>query len=305
MGLKDLFKFKRRKKDNTKPSQELISEQELSELWAQCPSCKATIYTTELKANFSVCPKCEYHFRISSYERLEQLIDPDTWEEMNCSVKPADPLKFVDLKPYPQSVESARKRSGATEAIITGVGKIDGHETALGVMEFGFLGGSMGSVVGERIARLCETAIERKLPVVLVSSSGGARMHEGLFSLMQMAKTSAMLGELRRNKLLYISVLADPTYGGVSASYATLGDMIIAEPKAKIGFAGPRVIEETIRQKLPKDFQTSEYLLEHGQIDLVVHRKELKKMLAQLIYLHSKVHVGQSISASLEMASKV
>ncbi len=306
MGLKDLFKFKRRNKDNVKPSQELISEQELSELWAQCPSCKATIYTTELKANLSVCPKCEHHFRISSYERVEQLVDPDTWEELNCSVKPADPLKFVDLKPYPQSVDSARKRSGATEAIITGVGKIDGHETALGVMEFSFLGGSMGSVVGERIARLCETAIEKKLPVILVSSSGGARMHEGLFSLMQMAKTSAVLGELRRNKLLYISLLADPTYGGVSASYATLGDVIIAEPKAKIGFAGPRVIEETIRQKLPKDFQTSEYLLEHGQIDLVIHRKELKKMLARLIAMHGNIHINEEANLrNFPVASKV
>jgi acetyl-CoA carboxylase carboxyl transferase subunit beta len=287
MGLKDIFKFKRKRNEPAKPSAELISEQELSELWAQCPSCKTTIYTTELKANSMVCHKCEYHFRISSYERIEQLIDADTWEEINGSIRPSDPLKFVDLKPYVQSLESAKKRSGATEAIVTGIGKINGCETALGVMEFGFMGGSMGSVVGERIARLCEMAIDKKLPVVLISTSGGARMHEGLLSLMQMAKTSAVLAELKKSKLLFISVLTDPTYGGVSASFAMLGDIIIAEPRAKIGFAGPRVIEETIRQKLPKDFQTSEYLLEHGQIDLVVHRNKLKQQLSQLIKLHN------------------
>lgn len=287
MSIKDLFKFKKRKsQEQTKPSQELISEQELSELWAQCMSCKTTIYTTELKANLMVCPKCDHHFRISSYERIEQMIDPDTWEEINGSIKPTDPLKFIDLKPYASSIEAAKKKSGATEAIVTGLGKINGLETACGFMEFGFLGGSMGSVVGERIARLAEIAIQKKLAMVLVSTSGGARMHEGLLSLMQMAKTSAMLSELKKHKLLFISILTDPTYGGVSASFATLGDIIIAEPKAKIGFAGPRVIEETIRQKLPKDFQTSEYLLKHGQIDLVISRKELKKMVAQLIKMH-------------------
>ena len=280
MSIKDLFKFKRRKNlEQAKPSQELISEQELSELWAQCPSCKTTIYTTELKANLMVCTKCEHHFRISSYDRIEQMIDADTWEEINGSIKPTDALNFVDLKPYPESIIGAKKKSGATEAIVTGIGKINGLETAFGVMEFGFLGGSMGSVVGERIARLAETAIQKKLPVVLISTSGGARMHEGLLSLMQMAKTSSALLALKKHKLLFISVLTDPTYGGVSASFAMLGDIIMAEPKAKIGFAGPRVIEETIRQKLPKDFQTSEYLLKHGQIDLVVSRKELKKRL--------------------------
>jgi acetyl-CoA carboxylase carboxyl transferase subunit beta len=295
MSLKNLFKFKRKKQEPVKPSQELISEQELSELWAQCPACKTTIYTAELKSNLMVCTKCEHHFRISSYERVEQLIDADTWDEINCSIKPADPLNFIDLKPYAQSVEAAKKKSGATEAIVTGIGKIHGQEAAFGIMEFGFLGGSMGSVVGERIARLCEAAIARSLPVILIASSGGARMHEGLFSLMQMAKTSASLAQLKAHKLLYVSVLTDPTYGGVSASFATLGDIIIAEPKAKIGFAGPRVIEETIRQKLPKDFQTSEYLLEHGQIDLVVKRPELKKMLSQLIKLHRKTSPLQTV----------
>lgn len=294
MGLKDLFKFKPRKKETPKTG-DTLSGQELTELWTQCPSCKAMIYNEDLKKNLMICNKCEHHFRITAYDRIEQLVDAGTWEEVNCSITPADPLEFVDLKPYVKSVEDAKKRSGSTEAIITGVGSIHGVETAIAVMEFTFLGGSMGSVVGERIARLCELAIQKKLPVLIVSSSGGARMHEGLFSLMQMAKTSAMLLKLRENKLLFISVLTDPTYGGVSASFAMLGDIIIAEPKAKIGFAGPRVIEETIRQKLPKDFQTSEYLLEHGQIDLVVHRKELKKMLSQLFRMHLPVGSLQAV----------
>jgi len=285
MKLKELFRFKPRKKASPK-APETLSGQELNELWTQCPACKTMIYNEDLKNNLMVCHKCEHHCRISAYERIEQLIDPGTWEEVNCSVKPADPLNFIDLKPYTQSIEDAKKRSGSTEAIITGTGAINGLEVAIAVMEFSFMGGSMGSVVGERIARLCELAIQRKLPLLIVSSSGGARMHEGLLSLMQMAKTSAMLLKLRENKLLFISILADPTYGGVSASFAMLGDIIIAEPKAKIGFAGPRVIEETIRQKLPKDFQTAEYLLEHGQIDLVKHRKDLKTTLAQLFRMH-------------------
>ncbi|MDJ0625347.1 MAG: acetyl-CoA carboxylase, carboxyltransferase subunit beta [Candidatus Caenarcaniphilales bacterium] len=286
MGLKDLFKLKRSRKGLGVPPKEIISGEEISELWTQCKSCNTMIYNNDLKKNLMICPKCEHHFRISSYERIEQLIDAGTWEEVNCSIETDDPLKFHDLKSYADRVEAAKKTSGTTEAIITGTAKIKGYDFALGVMEFSFLGGSMGSVVGERIARLCEIAIENKFPLVLVSSSGGARMHEGLFSLMQMAKTSSSLAKLRDNNLLFISLLADPTYGGVSASFATLGDIIIAEPKAKIGFAGPRVIEETIRQKLPKNFQTAEYLLEHGQLDMVVHRKDLKNKLAQLIKMH-------------------
>jgi acetyl-CoA carboxylase carboxyl transferase subunit beta len=289
MGLRDLFKFKRSKKQPKDTANELISDEELSELWTQCPSCKTMIYNTELKANLKVCPKCDHHFRIGAYERIEQLIDAGTWEELNYSIKTADPLNFVELKKYTEAIEAAKKKSGSTEAIITGLGKINGEETAIGVMEFGFLGGSMGAVVGERIARLCDTAYEKNLPVILVASSGGARMHEGLFSLMQMAKTSGSLNKLKEKGLVYVSILVDPTYGGVSASFAMLGDIIIAEPKAKIGFAGPRVIEETIRQKLPKDFQTAEYLLEHGQIDLVINRAELKSKLSMLIKMHSKV----------------
>ncbi|MDX1918311.1 MAG: acetyl-CoA carboxylase, carboxyltransferase subunit beta [Candidatus Caenarcaniphilales bacterium] len=286
MSLKDLFKFRKQRPRRTSPQTELMSEEDISELWTQCPACKTVNYNADLKANLKVCKNCQHHFRISSYERIEFLIDAGSWDELNGNIRPSDPLNFVDLKPYTRSLEDAKKRAGTTEAIVTGVGKIQGYDLALGVMEFAFLGGSMGSVVGERIACLVDTAIERKLPLILVSSSGGARMHEGLFSLMQMAKTATALAQLKKAGQLYISVLADPTYGGVSASYAMLGDIIIAEPGAKIGFAGPRVIEETIRQKLPKDFQTSEYMLEHGQIDLVIPRKELKSQITQLIRLH-------------------
>ena len=286
MKLKDLFKFKQKKSNTLSP--EGLSDKELSDLWTQCSACKTTIYNADLKGNLMICHKCEHHFRIDSATRIAQLVDINTWQEINENIIASDPLNFTDLKPYTESIKAAKSRSGCTEAIITGFGKINNLEMALGIMEFNFLGGSMGSVVGERIARLAEEALKRQTPLVLVSSSGGARMHEGLLSLMQMAKTSAALTKLREHKILFISVLADPTYGGVSASFAMLGDIIIAEPKAKIGFAGPRVIEETIRQKLPKGFQTSEYLLEHGQIDLVIHRKKMKETLATLISMHKK-----------------
>ncbi len=288
MGLKtSLFRFRTRKVQSLEKKEDILSDKELIDLWSQCPYCKAMIYNDELKKNLRVCPKCNHHFRMNSYERIEQLIDAGTWEELNNNIKTANPLNFVDIKAYSNRIEEAKKQSGTSEAIITGVGNIYGQRTSLAVMEFSFLGGSMGSVVGERICRSIEYSIENKLPLIIISSSGGARMHEGLFSLMQMAKTSSSLQKLRQAKLLYISVLADPTYGGVSASFATLGDIIIGEPGAKIGFAGPRVIEETIRQKLPKDFQTAEYLLEHGQLDLVIDRHNLKNKLFQLIKMHN------------------
>lgn len=280
-----LFSFRKKKQE---PKNELLSDKEISELWTQCPSCKSMIYSSELKNTMSVCAKCNYHFRVPAYERIEYLVDPNSWEELFNSVSTLDPLKFTDLKAYTNRIEEAKKSCGASESVITGIAKINNLNIALSVMEFSFMGGSMGSVMGERFCRICEHAIENKLPVISICSSGGARMQEGLFSLMQMSKTSAILKKLKDNKLLFISVLTDPTYGGVSASFAMLGDIIIAEPKAKIGFAGPRVIEETIRQKLPKDFQTSEYLLEHGQIDLVIPRQELKNKIYTLVKMHSK-----------------
>lgn len=287
MGLKtSLYRLRRRKLFKKNQSEELLSEEDVSDLWKQCPDCKEMVYHTDMEDNMSVCPHCGYHFRVSAYERIEQLIDAGTWNELFHEITTSDPLEFVDLKRYKHRLESAKKVSESSEAIITGHGKVLGEEMALGVMEFKFLGGSMGSVVGERIKCLAEYAVENKIPLMLVSASGGARMHEGLVSLFQMAKTSAALNKLKDEKLLFISLLTDPTYGGVSASFSMLGDIIMAEPKARIGFAGPRVIEETIKQKLPKDFQSSEYLLEHGQIDLITPRKELKQQVNTLIKLH-------------------
>lgn len=290
MGLKtSLFRFRRRSLSEPK-KEDILSDEELIELWTKCPECKAMLYNADLRANLKVCPKCAYHFRIGSYDRIEQLADAGSWEELFSSVKTADPLKFSDLRAYAERVEQARRDSGSSEAIITGKAKLNSIDAGLAVMEFNFMGGSMGSVVGERLSRLCDYCIKEKLPLILFSTSGGARMQEGLVSLLQMAKTSSALQRLRENKLIFISVLLDPTYGGVSASFAMLGDIIIAEPGAKIGFAGPRVIEETIRQKLPKDFQTSEYLLEHGQIDLITDRHSLKATLSKLLRMHSSVN---------------
>lgn len=287
MGLRTLFGLKKKKKQNISIKKEILSDDSLAELWTQCPMCKTMLYTEELKKNFSICNKCSYHFRISAQERINMLIDPDSWEENNEFIITSDPLKFSDLKSYPDKIKKAKKISEENEAIVTGTGNINSQKVAMAIMEFKFLGGSMGSVVGEKIVRLCELAEEKLLPLIIISSSGGARMHEGLFSLLQMAKTASALEKLQEKNLLFISFLTDPTYGGVSASFATLGDIIISEPGAKIGFAGPRVIQETIRQKLPKNFQTSEYLLEHGQIDLVISRDKLKDKLSLLLEMHS------------------
>ncbi len=295
MGLKDFFKNRRLKKATkngtsgnlgelkAQPSDELLCT-----LWAKCQGCNELLYTSELKKNLSICKHCNYHHRITAHERIEQLIDFGSFVEVNEDVSPADPLSFSDLKPYKNRIKDAQHSTNVKEAIVTGVGTIDHQGVAIGVMEFEFIGGSMGAVVGEKICRLIERAMNDRLPLILVSSSGGARMHEGILSLMQMAKTSSSLKKLHDEKLLYISLLAEPTFGGVTASFSMLGDIIIAEPKARIGFAGRRVIEETIRQKLPKDFQTAEYLLENGQIDDVISRHSLKKYLSEIVRLHSQ-----------------
>ena len=284
MKLREIFG--RKNKVESFQKENALSEEEISDLWTQCKNCKSMIYNTELKKNQDVCPNCNYHLRTEAYSRIEHLIDPGSWQELNSCVQTDDLLDFVDLKKYKDRLEGAKKKSGSTEAVVTGLGQINQKKVALSVMDFSFLGGSMGSVVGERFYRLAERAVKERVPLVSISSSGGARMHEGLTSLMQMAKTSLAVKLLSDQRLLYLSVLTDPTYGGVSASFASLGDIIIAEPNAKIGFAGPRVIEGTIRQKLPKSFQTSEYLLEHGQVDLIVERKKLKSVISELICLH-------------------
>ncbi|MEO1005645.1 MAG: acetyl-CoA carboxylase, carboxyltransferase subunit beta, partial [Cyanobacteria bacterium J06638_38] len=271
----------------TEPSVQKQQERDIADgLWTKCGSCGSVAYTKDLQANQLVCPECDYHNRVDSDERIRQLIDADTWKPLNENIHPLDPLKFRDRKDYQARLQDYQTKTGLTDAVKTGTGLIDGLPLALGVMDFRFMGGSMGSVVGEKLCRLIEHATAEQFPVVIVCASGGARMQEGMFSLMQMAKISGALQRHQTAKLLYIPVLAHPTMGGVTASFAMLGDIIIAEPKATIGFAGRRVIEQTLREKLPDGFQTSEYLLEHGFVDTIVPRTQLKRTLAQLISLH-------------------
>ncbi len=254
-------------------------------LWVKCNSCKEIVYRKEVERNLQVCPKCNYHFRISAKERLTLLIDGGTFQELAGDILPTDPLKFKDSKSYKDRLEENRKKSGLTEAVITGEGRLNGIPVVIAIMDFHFMGGSMGSVVGEKVTRATEEATQKGVPLIIVSSSGGARMQEGMFSLMQMAKVSAAIARHKEAGLPYISVLTDPTFGGVSASFAMLGDIIIAEPKSLIGFAGPRVIEQTIKQQLPEDFQRAEFLLDHGLIDMVVERKNMKETVYRLLTL--------------------
>ncbi|MCB1107334.1 MAG: acetyl-CoA carboxylase carboxyltransferase subunit beta [Chlamydiia bacterium] len=251
--------------------------------WIKCTKCEEMIHANELQSNHNCCPKCDHHYRISALQRVDLLADEETFTELFGEIEATDPLDFVDSEPYRERLTKAEKKTGRNEAILTGTCEIGGREVALGVLDFGFMGGSMGSVVGERITLLIEHAIKKKLPVILVSSSGGARMQESIYSLMQMAKTSAALAKLHNKKLPFISVLTNPTTGGVTASFASLGDIIIAEPDALIGFAGPRVVEQTIREKLPDTAQKSEFLLEKGMVDCIVKRSELKEKLTFFI----------------------
>jgi acetyl-CoA carboxylase carboxyl transferase subunit beta len=252
-------------------------------LWVKCPACAQIIYNKDLATNLNVCPKCAHHFRISAAERLRTLFDDGLWTEHDRGLVSTDPLRFTDTKPYTDRLKASIEATGLKDAIIVGTGRLDGIETIVAAMEYGFIGGSMGVVVGEKITRAIERAGSERCPLVIVCCSGGARMMEGALSLMQMAKISGALARLDRARVPYISVLTDPTTGGVTASFAMLGDLNIAEPKALIGFAGPRVIEQTIRQKLPDGFQRSEFLLEKGMLDLVVDRRELKATIASAL----------------------
>ncbi|MBI5203895.1 MAG: acetyl-CoA carboxylase carboxyltransferase subunit beta [Nitrospirae bacterium] len=252
-------------------------------LWVKCENCKEIVYKKEIDKNLRVCPKCNYHFRISARERIKLLADDGTFIEFNADITSGDPLSFKDTMPYPERIKESQKRSGLNEAVISGEALVNGHPVVLAIMDFSFMGGSMGSVVGEKIAMAAEAALEKEVPLICVASSGGARMQEGIFSLMQMAKVSAAIGRLKDNGVPYISVVADPTFGGVAASFATLGDVIIAEPRSLVGFAGPRVIEQTMKQQLPDNFQRAEFLLEHGLIDMVVNREDMKATLTKLI----------------------
>ena len=252
-------------------------------LWVKCEGCRQIIWKKDLEENLNVCPKCEKHFRIDARRRLALLLDENQFEMFDGNISSTDPLKFVDLKPYASRLRQAQRDTGLKDAVINAQGKLQGRPVIASVMEYAFIGGSMGAVVGEMITRAVERALDSKTPLIIVSASGGARMMEGVVSLMQLAKISAALARLDKAKVPYISVLTDPTTGGVTASFAMLGDLNIAEPGALIGFAGPRVIEQTIRQKLPAGFQRSEFLLEHGMLDAVVPRKELKPYISRAL----------------------
>jgi acetyl-CoA carboxylase carboxyl transferase subunit beta len=275
-------------------------EREIADgLWSKCEACGVLTYTKDLRANQMVCPECDHHIRVYSDERIRQLIDANTWTAMDESLRATDPLKFKDRKSYSDRLRETQEKIKLTDAVQTGIGQLDGQPLALGVMDFRFMGGSMGSVVGEKLTRLIERATRERLPVVILCASGGARMQEGMLSLVQMAKISGALERHREARLLYIPVLTHPTTGGVTASFAMLGDIILAEPKATIGFAGRRVVEQTLREKLPEDFQTAEYLLQHGFVDAIVPRTQLKKTLAQLIRLHQPATTASQFSAHL------
>lgn len=252
-------------------------------LWTKCPKCSHLLHDKELDAGLKVCQKCDHHFPITARERIHALVEVCSFEEMDAEMISVDALKFTGVASYKQKLDGYRKSTGLADAILTGIAKLGTHRVALGVMDFSFLGGSMGAVVGEKITRLVEAATDRGLPVILISSSGGARMYEGMFSLMQMAKTCGALAYLARNRLPYISVLTHPTTAGVMASYASIGDLILAEPGAMIGFAGPRVIKDTTQAELPPGFQTAEFLRDHGLIDAIVHRKEMKERLIEYL----------------------
>ena len=254
-----------------------------SDVFDKCPECGEILYRARLEQNLFVCPECGYHNRIGAEAYITLLLDDAEYEEIGLDLRSADPLHFVDLKPYPQRLETAERQHGPGDAVRTVVGNLDGVAVGLAVMDFAFIGGSMGSVVGEKISRLGKRCLEERMPLIILSTSGGARMMEGILSLMQMAKTSAILAQLHEAGLPFFSILTDPTTGGVTASYAMLGDVHLAEPGALIGFAGPRVIEQTIKQELPEGFQRSEFLLEHGMVDVIVDRREMKQTIARLL----------------------
>ncbi|HEU5210227.1 MAG TPA: acetyl-CoA carboxylase, carboxyltransferase subunit beta [Longimicrobiales bacterium] len=269
-----------------KPKQKLRAEDRRdlpSDVFDKCPSCGAIVYRARMEQNLFVCPECGHHQRLDAEGYLRALFDDEDYEEHFLELRSDDPLDFVDLKPYPQRLETAERRHGPGDAVRTATGTMEGIRVAIAVMDFEFIGGSMGSVVGEKITRLGHLALEQRMPLIVLSASGGARMMEGILSLMRMAKTSVMLAQLHEEGIPFVSILTNPTTGGVTASYAMLGDAILAEPGALIGFAGPRVIEQTIKQELPDGFQRSEFLLQHGMVDAIVDRRELKSTTAQLL----------------------
>ncbi|MBR1908377.1 acetyl-CoA carboxylase carboxyltransferase subunit beta [bacterium] len=286
MTIQDWFEKRKEAQLERRKIEARVDEDTSPSLWTKCVHCDAQILISDLEDNDNVCPVCEYHFRINARTRINQLFDENTFEEMFSEIKPVDPLEFTDTEAYVNRLAAAQEKTSLNDAVITGIGEIEGHKIAAAIMDFDFMGGSMGSAVGEKVTKIMEKALEEKLPVIVVTSSGGARMQESALSLMQMAKTSCAVSKLDEAGLLYICLLTEPTFGGVTASFGTLGDIIIAEQGARIGFAGRRVIEQTIHQKLPSDFQTAEYLLKNGQVDIVSKRKDLRKNLANILSLH-------------------
>ncbi len=294
-----LFDWFANRQKNTDPISKDQQEREIADgLWSKCGKCGALTYTKDLRANQMVCPECGHHSRVDSHERIRQLIDANTWLPMDESLRATDPLQFKDRKAYSDRLRETQDKLKLLDAVQTGIGQIEGTPLALGVMDFRFMGGSMGSVVGEKLTRLIERGTRERIPVVIICASGGARMQEGMLSLMQMAKISAALERHREHRLLYIPILTHPTTGGVIASFAMLGDLILAEPNATIGFTGRRVIEQTVREKLPDDFQTAEYSLSHGFVDEIIPRTELKATLAKLIRLHQPTTAPVGLSAA-------
>ncbi len=286
MSIQEWFDKRKEAQIERRTSEAKVENITFPGLWTKCVHCGAQITNKDLEENMMVCPQCDYHFRIGAKERIKQLFDEDSFVEMFKNILPTDPLNFEDTESYKDRLKSAKEKTNLDEAVITGIGKIEGHEVATAIMDFEFMGGSMGSVVGEKVTRMMEEAAEKKIPMLAITSSGGARMQESALSLMQMAKTSCACARMDEEKVLYICLLTEPTFGGVTASFGTLGDIIIAEQGARIGFAGRRVIEQTIHQKLPSGFQTAEYLLKYGQIDIISKRKDLRENLAKIFDMH-------------------
>lgn len=286
MTLTDWFNKRKEAQQQALREHEVVIDDEVGKLWSLCYNCNSQLPKKDLETNNWVCPNCDYHFRIGARARIKLVIDENTFEERYQNVTGLDPLEFTDTQPYEKRQKSAKEKSNLDEAVITGVGEIDGQKVAVAVMDFDYMGGSMGSVVGEKVTRIMEDALVERIPMIAFTASGGARMQESALSLMQMAKTSCAVAKLNEAGVLYITVLTEPTFGGVTASFGTLGDVMIAEKGARIGFAGRRVIEQTIKEKLPADFQTAEYLLKYGQIDLIVRREEMKEKLSKIIAMH-------------------
>ena len=287
MTVKDWFE-QRKEMQIARRDKDTQIDDSIGKLWTKCYSCNAQLLKKDVEENLEVCPKCGYHFRINARTRINQLFDEGTFKEMFGNITTADPLNFTDTESYKKRISAAKAKTNMNEAVITGIGEIDGQQVSAAVMDFEFMGGSMGSVVGEKVTLAMEEALKRKITMLAITASGGARMQESILSLMQMAKTSCAVARLNEAGILYITVLTEPTFGGVTASFATLGDIVIAEQDARIGFAGRRVIEQTIRQSLPADFQTANYLMKYGQIDMISSRADLKSNLSRLIRLHTK-----------------